>query len=121
MRVVDLIEQHDNAPTRERCGPPKYVPEVGLGEGFDGYRQPLMDRAFGEERRKILAAEHAYRLPIAASYCGRSGDQRPCLLLVPGERDQPVPTPVRIGERCGHRMTTIDPAFGGGASASRTG
>ena len=117
MWVADLIEQHNDAPARERRGAAKDVFEVGLGERFDGNRQPLVDRPLGEERRESVAAEHAYRFTVAASYRRRGGDQRPCLLLVPGERGQPVPAPVRIGERGGNRMMTIDPAFGGGASA----
>ena len=121
MRVTDLIEQHDDASARGCRGPPKHVFEVRLSEGFDGHRQPLMNRVFGKERREILAAEHAYGLPVAASCRLRGGDQRASLLLVPGERDQPVPAPVRIGERSGDRMTTIDPAFGGGAPVGRTG
>jgi hypothetical protein len=120
MRIADLVKQYEDAATRVcRCAA-KHVFEIGLGERLDGKCEPLMDGTLREERREIVAAEHAYRLAVAASYRDRGGNQRPCLLLVPGENSEPVPAPVRIGERRSDRMTTIDPPLGGGAPAGWT-
>ena len=121
MRVADLVEQHDDDPTRQHSGAAQHVLEVRLCKWLDGERQPLMNGAVRQQPCKIVAIEHAYRFTVSAPErcCGCHQSAR--LLLVPGEHGEPVPAPFGIGERRGDRMATVDPALGCGPVGGGTG
>ena len=120
MRIADLVEHYDDAPTRRPTAGRSTSSRSGLSSGSTASASPDAQRPRArtlQSRGGRVRVSARRRRGVALS----RWRSRCALLALSGEHGEPAPAPFRIGQRRGDRMTAIDPIFGGGALAGSAG